>query len=405
MATVTKRKWTYNGQAKEAWQVRYVDAGGKRRGKTFDRKKDADSYRVKVEGEIASGLHVAASPRTVSEIANEWLERQEGRFSRGAIALATIQNKRLYSGALIECMGARKAQDVDWQTAEGFIDWLRARPSRNGGKIGARYVNDAATMASEIFQYAEKRAYIARNPFPTAIKEAGRDKARDITPFTKAEIARLLSAIEQRGKGRRRVTALLRALVYLSAFCGLRKGESLALTDKAIDFDRGVIRITQGWTAPDTIGKPKTPHAVREVPLPPVVADALRAWEPFKVKNPRGLIFRTATGRQPFNGDFYTGAWGRALERADIAPDDNGQRNFHALRHFAGSAWLDLGVPLPTVSKLLGHANPAITARIYAHVIDNPMASAPVLASVAANLLATSSPANDARVTQHLLSA
>lgn len=41
--------------------------------------------------------------------------------------------------------------------------------------------------------------------------------------------------------------------------------------------------------------------------------------------------------------------------------------HFHSLRHLYASRLLAAGVPLPTVSRLLGHSNPAVTARIYAH--------------------------------------
>jgi integrase len=37
---------------------------------------------------------------------------------------------------------------------------------------------------------------------------------------------------------------------------------------------------------------------------------------------------------------------------------------------------LDAGVPLVTVSKILGHSSVAITARIYAHALDKSKASA-----------------------------
>jgi integrase len=29
------------------------------------------------------------------------------------------------------------------------------------------------------------------------------------------------------------------------------------------------------------------------------------------------------------------------------------------------------GIPIPTVSKILGHANPAITMTVYAHVLED----------------------------------
>jgi integrase len=49
---------------------------------------------------------------------------------------------------------------------------------------------------------------------------------------------------------------------------------------------------------------------------------------------------------------------------------------FHDLRHTAATLMLADGVPLVTVSKILGHASPAITAAIYAHPLDEHKASA-----------------------------
>lgn len=50
----------------------------------------------------------------------------------------------------------------------------------------------------------------------------------------------------------------------------------------------------------------------------------------------------------------------------------------HSLRHTHGSQLLSAGVPLPTVSKRLGHANPQITAAIYSHAFQADEAAAAV---------------------------
>jgi integrase len=41
----------------------------------------------------------------------------------------------------------------------------------------------------------------------------------------------------------------------------------------------------------------------------------------------------------------------------------------HTLRHTHGSQLLSAGIPLPTVSKRLGHASTWVTANIYSHAI------------------------------------
>jgi integrase len=43
---------------------------------------------------------------------------------------------------------------------------------------------------------------------------------------------------------------------------------------------------------------------------------------------------------------------------------------FHALRHTAATLAIKQGIPIPTVSKMLGHSDPAMTLKRYAHVLD-----------------------------------
>ena len=43
----------------------------------------------------------------------------------------------------------------------------------------------------------------------------------------------------------------------------------------------------------------------------------------------------------------------------------------HGLRHTCGSILLARGVPLIVVSRHLGHADPNITARVYAHLLSD----------------------------------
>jgi integrase len=57
----------------------------------------------------------------------------------------------------------------------------------------------------------------------------------------------------------------------------------------------------------------------------------------------------------------------------------------HDLRHIHATTLLLAGVPVHVVAARLGHADPAITLRVYAHVIDEAeMAAAEVFAKVLA---------------------
>jgi hypothetical protein len=60
--SIRKRSWTTaRGEQKEAWVVDYADTAGKRRLKTFQRKKDADAWWRKTGNEIDEGVHTPDS--------------------------------------------------------------------------------------------------------------------------------------------------------------------------------------------------------------------------------------------------------------------------------------------------------------------------------------------------------
>src|SRR4051794_21245929 len=88
MATVKKRNWvTGSGERKEAFRVSYTDATGVRRKKQFELQRDADAYRIKVEGERPNGMHPAdAASVTVGEAADIWIAASEANgCARGTL--------------------------------------------------------------------------------------------------------------------------------------------------------------------------------------------------------------------------------------------------------------------------------------------------------------------------------
>ena len=126
----------------------------------------------------------------------------------------------------------------------------------------------------------------------------------------------------------------------------------------------------------------KTPFAtpIKAFVMAPVMA-ALIEYRPHVVTDSRGLIFRSRRGGDVMVKNLYR-MWHHVLDKAGLRT-----RHFHALRHFAGSSWLAAGLPLPEVSRLLGHANSFVTAQIYSHVVSEsnyrPSQVASALADVA----------------------
>jgi len=158
---------------------------------------------------------------------------------------------------------------------------------------------------------------------------------------------------------------------------GCRLGELLALAWQDVDFERNAIRITK--SAQRVAGRvivtgPKTPSGERVVTLPPEAMQVLRQQRGRQVLAglAADLVFSGMNG-QPLHHSTVEHALRRECERLGVP-----HLTPHGLRHLHASLLLAEGVPLPNVSRRLGHVDPSITAKVYSHALpgEDPGAQA-----------------------------
>jgi len=138
---------------------------------------------------------------------------------------------------------------------------------------------------------------------------------------------------------------------------GLRLGEAVALNWRDVDLDRGTVAVKSG----------KTARARRLVKLAPFAIAALRNHRARSTIVGAGEpVFRgIRTGRR-IRTDAAYAHWQRLRADAGLPP-----MRIHDLRHAHASLLLAGGTPMQLIADQLGHANPALTARVYAHVLDS----------------------------------
>ena len=97
--SVRKRTWrNSDGSRGEAWVVNYTDAGGKRRLKSFDRKREAESFEAAVNVDICSGIHVPDSQSvTIAEAGRLWITSCEAADLEAQHATLTASASRCTS--------------------------------------------------------------------------------------------------------------------------------------------------------------------------------------------------------------------------------------------------------------------------------------------------------------------
>jgi len=76
------------------------------------------------------------------------------------------------------------------------------------------------------------------------------------------------------------------------------------------------------------------------------------------------LVFPTPHGHY-YMASQVTGRIGKFMQQAGV------DASLHSLRHFNASMMLNNSVPLPVVSKRLGHANSQITLNTYSHAMKH----------------------------------
>lgn len=84
----------------------------------------------------------------------------------------------------------------------------------------------------------------------------------------------------------------------------------------------------------------------------------------------RGHVWRTSLNEE---------AWKRALASAGVIPKrkpggsyaESRENGMHALRHFYASLLLDAGENIKALAEYLGHSDPGLTLRVYAHLMPS----------------------------------
>jgi integrase len=172
-----------------------------------------------------------------------------------------------------------------------------------------------------------------------------------------------------------------RALALLHAYRGPRIGEAAALRVGDLDLIQGRMTISKALTEVAgrlEEGPPKTEAGVRTVTLPPFLRDALTehlaAYS--NPKDPRANVFTMpggGPGRKEGNGgpirpnNFRK----RAFHHAVIASGVDPNITPHDLRDTAATLAFSAGATVKEVSVMLGHANPAVTLRVYTGVLNS----------------------------------
>jgi integrase len=289
-------------------------------------------------GVIAAGGDPVAEHRerkqapTVAELATRFLaEHVETKRKPRTVR----DYRRLLENVIVPALGHRQVADVIRSEV------ARLHHSRRATPIEA---NRALAVLSVLCTFAERigERPDGSNPCRHVEKFPERRRERMLAPGELARLGRALAAYQ----GPPYHVAAIKLLV----FTGARLGEILGLQWQWIDIERGEARL------PDSKTGAKTIH------LPPPALEVLASLpriegQPYVLGSKRGTTF-------------IEKPW-RAIRKEAGLEDVR----LHDLRHSFASVAAAGGMGLPIIGKMLGHTQPATTAR-YAHLASDPVKAA-----------------------------
>ena len=155
--------------------------------------------------------------------------------------------------------------------------------------------------------------------------------------------------------------------IIICLYTGLRIGELLSLTWSDIDFNKNVLYVSKtcydSWENGKYVkvfSKPKTETSGRIIPIPKSIISKLKEMKKASKHN----FVVPAKSEYGVGVRLYQRLFSNLLVKLKIP-----HKGFHSIRHTFATRALECGMDIKSLSEILGHKNPNITLKRYAHTM------------------------------------
>lgn len=313
-----------------------------------------------------AGLPVGGTGGAVNHFIEKWLSEVVQPSVRPLSLSHYYRDSRLHIWPYFEGYTLREV------TPRHIHDWQRAL-TRKG--LCPKSVGRIRGLLGRAFRQAEAWDMVSRNPVSSV--RAPRVTERTFTVWTPDEAKKFLQWASATPYHAWYATAL---------YMGLRLGEMLALRWEDVDLEGGVLTVQaqiagKGPQCGERVPV-KSKAGNRRLELPRSLQAILRAHRRAQLVEVElraaaglplrdsGYVFRKRNGER----QGYVNAQHLFVKHVPNA--DVPRIRFHDLRHTAASIMYARGVPIPVISKILGHASVEITMRVYTHLFEQAFVDA-----------------------------
>ena len=359
MAKIRERSAADGG----GYQVRYYGPDGRRRARTFPRKKDAQNFANTVETDKLRGQWV--DPKLAKTPFEDFVAAYLDTLShlRPSTRLKVEGHLRNY---ILPTFG--KLQIVEIRPSD-VRAWITAMLNHGLSPATAKAVHGTF---SRIMNQAITDGLIGRSP-SVGVKLPKEGPGEEMRVLEPSQVKAVADAIDPR----------YRALIFTAAYTGLRWSELVALKTRNVDLDKGVVHVRESLVEVNGTlyaGSTKT-GAVRTVSLPRFLVQMLQGHLD-EFGSGSSHIFTSAEDK-PLRRNFYRRHYLPSLVSSGVDPDlclcedeDCDRRHvplyrFHDLRHTCAALLIAQGAHPKEIQERLGHSTIRITFDRYGHLFPS----------------------------------
>ena len=341
---------------KRRLEVDFYDESGRRRWRSMPTGAtlaEAQAAREKLRVRRREGERFApATSPIINELWQKWLDEAAVSLRPRTIA----GYRHAFRHRIAPRIGRVRVGKLDRQDVLSLI-----RSLQHGG-LAAWTIRGTLVPLGLFCTWAEDAGLRTGNP----VRELRRRERPRVTPkphrqLTAADLWRLVNAADDER----------RALVALLAFAGLRVSEAIGLIWADVDLANRTLHVRRQLER-HTYRRvePKTPRAIRSIEIDDGLHAELRAWrDSSDHRSPSDFVLATLTGK-PLDHRAAGRRLDTIVKRAGLDIADLPRITPHQLRYTFGSLLIDVGESTARVSRLMGHANEAITGTVYTHEIE-----------------------------------
>jgi integrase len=345
-------------------------------------KREKDAIKAEAERRIeedakaeAAARGIAVLPRTLGQLLDEFLEqhvkpRKDAAGRTSGLSPKTYEDYKQWLSKVGAPLRALPVAEVT--TLHLTREWNRIKDeggrhliTKQARPVSSQTVRLVKSVVSRAFRWGVSQGLAAVNPVRDSEVPRG-GKTRETLALTPQQQRTLIDA------------AMDSDVLDVKAGLGIRRSEVGAIQWPDIEGNQITIQRSLIWTSNPPqwyLKETKRPSSRRTITAP---ASVMRVFEKVRAEQ--------AKFREQFGPDYRTdlnlvfceedGSPLR-LDRLTLMVTELRKKlkmpagvTLHTLRHSHGSQLLKGGMELPAVSKRLGHSSPAVTAKIYSHMLD-----------------------------------